>query len=356
MSDTVQTTDCDVLIIGGGLAACMAALEASKRNMDVVLVDKGRLGRSGLQPHLRRRAPGGLRPRRPPRQQGPALPGHHPRRRLTSPTRRSSVPSSTRSPTGSSSWRRWGCTSRKPPTASSSTRRSASAAPTPRSCPPVGGSVGMLGLAPQGGLQPRSPGAPVDHGDEAPAPERPGHRSLRHQRPRKAPTRRTVPGAVVLAAGSAIGIQKYTSANFLTTGDAYVAAFDIGAPLANLEFLEFTLIPAPGGEAISMAGLSPFTSKGGRFFNALNERFLEKYDPRAAGGHHARPSSWAPPTRRCSKAAARFTSIRPTSRTRSGTTRSSSSTPPSSARPASTPAPTASNGCRRCIPSWAAST
>ena len=50
MTDSIPTTDCDVLIIGGGLAACMAALEASKRNMDVVLVDKGRLGRSGSSP------------------------------------------------------------------------------------------------------------------------------------------------------------------------------------------------------------------------------------------------------------------------------------------------------------------
>ena len=53
--------------------------------------------------------------------------------------------------------------------------------------------------------------------------------------------------AVVLAGGSAIAIQKYASANFLTTDDAYVAAFDIGAPLANLEFLGFVLIPALGG-------------------------------------------------------------------------------------------------------------
>ena len=85
--------------------------------------------------------------------------------------------------------------------------------------------------------------------------------------------------AIVLAAGSAIALEKYTSANFLTTGDAYTAAFEAGAKLANLEFLEFTLVPAPGGLTIPMAGLSPFTSKGGRFFNALGERFLEKYDP-----------------------------------------------------------------------------
>src|SRR4029434_2870146 len=47
--------------------------------------------------------------------------------------------------------------------------------------------------------------------------------------------------ALILAAGSAVGLQKFTSANFHTTGDAYVAAFNIGAQLANMEFLEFTL-------------------------------------------------------------------------------------------------------------------
>jgi fumarate reductase (CoM/CoB) subunit A len=90
--------------------------------------------------------------------------------------------------------------------------------------------------------------------------------------------------ATVLAAGSAVALQKYTSANFQTTGDAYVAAFDIGAQLANLEFLEFTLIPAPKGITVPMAGLSPFTSKGGRFLNAAGERFLEKYDPERLEG------------------------------------------------------------------------
>ena len=50
MTSANQTCECDVLIIGGGLAACMAAIEASKRGLEVVLVDKGRLGRSGSSP------------------------------------------------------------------------------------------------------------------------------------------------------------------------------------------------------------------------------------------------------------------------------------------------------------------
>ena len=40
----------DIVVIGGGGAACRAAIEASERGMNVVLVDKGRPGRSGATP------------------------------------------------------------------------------------------------------------------------------------------------------------------------------------------------------------------------------------------------------------------------------------------------------------------
>ena len=39
-----------VLIIGGGAAACLAAIEAAKFGVSTTLVDKGRLGRSGSSP------------------------------------------------------------------------------------------------------------------------------------------------------------------------------------------------------------------------------------------------------------------------------------------------------------------
>jgi succinate dehydrogenase/fumarate reductase flavoprotein subunit len=39
--------DCDVLVIGGGIAGCFAALRAREAGLDVVLVNKGKLGRSG---------------------------------------------------------------------------------------------------------------------------------------------------------------------------------------------------------------------------------------------------------------------------------------------------------------------
>ncbi len=277
MSDAIPITDCDVLIIGGGLAACMAALEASKRNMDVVLVDKGRLGRSGSSP-TSGGVPQAAFAHADPRDSkdmhfrdtivgGDYLSNQKIVRAIVDEVTDRVV-----------ELEELGLHFKKTPDGKQFYQEKRLGSSFARSCPPVGGSVGMLGslrkevfnrevrvhqwtmvtrLLRKNGRVTGAFGINVQKG------------TVHAYRAR----------AVVLAAGSAIGIQKYTSANFLTTGDAYVAAFDIGAPLANLEFLEFTLIPAPGGQAISMAGLSPFTSKGGRFFNSRNERFLERYDP-----------------------------------------------------------------------------
>ena len=282
MSESVPTTDCDVLIIGGGLAACMAALEASKRNMEVVLVDKGRLGRSGSSPTsggVPQAAFAHADPRDSKDQHfrdtivgGDFIPNQKIVRAIVDEVTDRVV-----------ELEEMGLHFKKTPDGKQFYQEKRLGSSYARSCPPVGGSVGMLGslrkevfnrevqvhqwtmvtkLLRRNGRVTGAFGINVQKGT---------YHAYRAR-------------AVVLAAGSAIAIQKYTSANFLTTGDAYVAAFDIGAPLANLEFLEFTLIPAPGGEAISMAGLSPFTSKGGRFFNALNERFLERYDPERLEG------------------------------------------------------------------------
>ena len=40
----------DVLIIGGGIAGTFAALRARENGLDVTLVDKGTVGKSGLSP------------------------------------------------------------------------------------------------------------------------------------------------------------------------------------------------------------------------------------------------------------------------------------------------------------------
>lgn len=42
---------CDVLVVGGGIAACFAAIKAAEAGADVILVDKGFAGKSGQSPH-----------------------------------------------------------------------------------------------------------------------------------------------------------------------------------------------------------------------------------------------------------------------------------------------------------------
>jgi flavin-dependent dehydrogenase len=42
-----NNVNCDVLVLGGGVAGCHAAINAAKRGMKVVVVDKGPVRRSG---------------------------------------------------------------------------------------------------------------------------------------------------------------------------------------------------------------------------------------------------------------------------------------------------------------------
>ncbi|MCZ6906435.1 MAG: FAD-dependent oxidoreductase [Deltaproteobacteria bacterium] len=277
MSDNLKKIDCDVLIIGGGLAASMAALEAAKRGMRVTLVDKGRLGRSGSSP-----TSGGV---------PQAAFGHADPRDNTDVHFKDTLVGGefisqqkiVRAIVNEVTDRiidleELGLQFKKTEGGQKFYQEKRLGSSYARSVPPIGGSVGMLGH-----LRKEVFNREVDV-----------HQWIMITRLFKEQER--VMGAlgfnvqtgefclykakaVVLAAGSAVGLQKYTSANFQTTGDAYLLAFNVGAKLTNLEFLEFTLIPAPNGIVIPMAGLSPFTSKGGRFFNALGQRFLEKYDP-----------------------------------------------------------------------------
>lgn len=47
-----ETAETDLLILGGGIAGCFAAIKAKELGLDVILVDKGNLGRSGLSPMM----------------------------------------------------------------------------------------------------------------------------------------------------------------------------------------------------------------------------------------------------------------------------------------------------------------
>ncbi len=277
MSGVKRTIDCDVLIVGGGLAASIVAIEAAKRGVDVVLVDKGRLGRSGSSPTsggVPQAAFGHTDPRDNKQIHfedtiigGEFIPHQKIVRAMVNEVTEKVI-----------ELEEIGLQFKKLEDGKKFYQEKRLGSSFARSVPPIGGSVKLMGtlrkevfnrevnvhqwvmitkLFKEGDRVTGALGIDVQTGEF----------SLYRAK------------AIVLTGGSAIGLQKYTSANFLTTGDAYLAAFHIGAKLANLEFLEFTLIPAPKGIPIPMAGLSPFTSKGGRFFNSLGERFLEKYDP-----------------------------------------------------------------------------
>jgi succinate dehydrogenase/fumarate reductase flavoprotein subunit len=277
-----QTYKCDVLIIGGGLAACMAALEASKRGVEVVLVDKGRLGRSGSSP-TSGGVPQAAFAHADPRDSkdahfrdtivgGDYIPHQKIVRAVVSEITDRII-----------ELEEIGLHFKKTADGKKFYQEKRLGSSFARSVPPIGGSVRVMGLLRKEVLN-----------REVNVHQWTMITKLFKDRDR-------VTGAlginvqtgriclyetksVIMAAGSAVALQKYTSANFQTTGDAYIAAFDAGAELANLEFLEFTLIPAPKGITIPMAGLSPFTSKGGRFLNAAGERFLENYDPERLEG------------------------------------------------------------------------
>ncbi|MEM0010799.1 MAG: FAD-binding protein, partial [Candidatus Bathyarchaeia archaeon] len=42
-----EILEADVLVIGGGLAGCRAAIEAAENNVETIIVDRGIIGRFG---------------------------------------------------------------------------------------------------------------------------------------------------------------------------------------------------------------------------------------------------------------------------------------------------------------------
>lgn len=86
--------------------------------------------------------------------------------------------------------------------------------------------------------------------------------------------------STILAAGSATALYKYSSATFNTTGDSLFLAAKAGAKLANMEFVEFTVIPKIKNTIISAGGVSPFLTHGSYILNRSGERFLARYDPK----------------------------------------------------------------------------
>ena len=61
------------------------------------------------------------------------------------------------------------------------------------------------------------------------------------------------------------------------TGEAQRLALEAGATLANMEFLRMTIVP----KGFSAPGLNAFTGMGSYFINGLGERFMSKYHEKA---------------------------------------------------------------------------
>lgn len=85
--------------------------------------------------------------------------------------------------------------------------------------------------------------------------------------------------SVILASGGATGMYPYSSAAFRNTGDSYALAYDLGLSLRNMEFVEFSIIPAPRNRPFPTGGIKSTLAGGAKFYNSMGERFLEKYDP-----------------------------------------------------------------------------
>ncbi len=84
-------------------------------------------------------------------------------------------------------------------------------------------------------------------------------------------------GATVLASGGATGLFPTLSGDPTNTGDALILGYEAGARLANLEFIEFTLIFRVRGAVLPIAGLAPFTSRGARMVDKDGSPVLERY-------------------------------------------------------------------------------
>ena len=104
-----------------------------------------------------------------------------------------------------------------------------------------------------------------------------GHQFLVTLQGRKAIT--IAAGAAVLAAGGATGLFPTVSGDEGNIGTSIMLGYDIGAALKNLEFVEFTLIYRVKSKILRIAGMAPFLSRGGKLTNSLGEDLLELHFP-----------------------------------------------------------------------------
>ena len=96
--------------------------------------------------------------------------------------------------------------------------------------------------------------------------------------------------AVVLAAGEVNRLSNNASGMAFdswhcpyNTGDAHRMGYDAGATLTNMEFVESTLTP----KGFSAQGLNAWVSEGAHFVNKAGERFMFKYDEKGENARRA---------------------------------------------------------------------
>ena len=86
-------------------------------------------------------------------------------------------------------------------------------------------------------------------------------------------------GAAVLAAGGATGLFPTISGDEGNIGTSIMLGYDIGATLKNLEFVEFTLIYRVKSKILRIAGMAPFLSRGGKLINSHGEDLFGLHFP-----------------------------------------------------------------------------
>ncbi|MDA7648166.1 FAD-dependent oxidoreductase [Alphaproteobacteria bacterium] len=105
-----------------------------------------------------------------------------------------------------------------------------------------------------------------------------GHKFLVTLQGRQANT--ITAGAAVLAAGGATGLFPTVSGDEGNIGTSIMLGYDIGAALKNLEFIEFTLIYRVKSKILRIAGMAPFLSRGGKLINSRGEDLFGLHFPK----------------------------------------------------------------------------